>query len=121
MCKHVAAILYGVGSRLDEQPELLFRLHRVNESELIAKASKRLPLSKARQATEKILGSGYDLSSLFGLDIVETPVSKREHVRKSLSQVSDTATRSSNETPIQKAKKKPSSSRLKNDEQAIQE
>ncbi len=121
MCKHVAAILYGVGSRLDEQPELLFSLHRVNESELIAKASKRLPLSKARQAPEKILGSGYDLSALFGLDIVETPVSEREHVRKSLSHVSDTATRSSNETPIQKAKKKPSSSRLKNDEQAIQE
>ena len=26
MCKHVAAVLYGIGARLDEQPELLFRL-----------------------------------------------------------------------------------------------
>ena len=26
MCKHVAAVLYGVGNRLDDSPELLFRL-----------------------------------------------------------------------------------------------
>src|SRR6476646_1281293 len=31
MCKHVAAVLYGVGSRLDEKPELLFRLRSVDE------------------------------------------------------------------------------------------
>src|SRR5665647_3955327 len=31
MCKHVAAVLYGVGARLDQQPELLFRLRAVNE------------------------------------------------------------------------------------------
>ena len=35
MCKHVAAALYGVGSRLDEQPELLFILRGVDASELI--------------------------------------------------------------------------------------
>ncbi len=121
MCKHIAAVLYGVGSRLDEQPELLFRLHRVNESELIAKAGKRLPLSKARQAPEKILGSGHDLSALFGLDIVENPISAREHVRKSPLQVSHFVPGRSNETPAQRARNKPSSSRLKNDEQTIQE
>src|SRR5438445_4235637 len=27
MCKHVATVLYGIGARLDQQPELLFRLH----------------------------------------------------------------------------------------------
>src|SRR5207302_1183989 len=31
MCKHVAAVLYGVGARLDQQPELLFRLNNVDE------------------------------------------------------------------------------------------
>ena len=36
MCKHVAAVLYGIGARLDQQPELLFRLHKVDEKELIA-------------------------------------------------------------------------------------
>src|SRR5690349_12769325 len=35
MCKHLAAVLYGIGARVDEQPELLFRLHKVDEKELI--------------------------------------------------------------------------------------
>jgi len=30
MCKHVAAVLYGVGARLDERPELLFQLRGVD-------------------------------------------------------------------------------------------
>ncbi len=43
MCKHVAAVLYGIGARLDQQPELLFKLHKVDEKELIAKAGQGLP------------------------------------------------------------------------------
>ena len=35
MCKHVAAVLYGVGARLDEKPELLFLLRGVDHEELI--------------------------------------------------------------------------------------
>jgi len=35
MCKHVAAVLYGVGARLDEHPELLFLLRGVDHEELI--------------------------------------------------------------------------------------
>lgn len=35
MCKHVAAVLYGVGARLDESPELLFVLRGVDHEELI--------------------------------------------------------------------------------------
>ena len=36
MCKHVAAVLYGVGARLDASPELLFTLRGVDHEELIA-------------------------------------------------------------------------------------
>jgi uncharacterized Zn finger protein len=36
MCKHVAAALYGIGSRLDSQPELLFVLRDVDAQELIS-------------------------------------------------------------------------------------
>ncbi len=36
MCKHVAAALYGVGSRLDDDPNLLFLLRGVDPQELIA-------------------------------------------------------------------------------------
>ena len=46
MCKHVAAVLYGIGARLDQQPELLFRLHGVDEKELIAHADVAFPLAK---------------------------------------------------------------------------
>jgi uncharacterized Zn finger protein len=69
MCKHVAAVLYGVGARFDQQPELLFRLRAVDEKELIAKAGAALPLSK-KAAAGKVLG-GEDLSDLFGLDMAE--------------------------------------------------
>ena len=36
MCKHVAAVLYGVGARLDEEPELLFLLRGADHEELIS-------------------------------------------------------------------------------------
>jgi uncharacterized Zn finger protein len=36
MCKHVAAVLYGVGARLDEEPELLFLLRGTDHEELIS-------------------------------------------------------------------------------------
>ena len=71
MCKHVAAVLYGVGARLDQQPELLFRLRAVNEKELIASAGKALPSAKKSPAAAKVLGEE-DLSKLFGLEIAQS-------------------------------------------------
>jgi uncharacterized Zn finger protein len=67
MCKHVAAVLYGIGARLDERPELLFRLRQVDEKALIATAGKGLPLSNNRPAAAKVLADG-ELSDIFGLD-----------------------------------------------------
>ena len=55
MCKHVAAALYGIGSRLDEQPALLFQLRQVDESELIARASRRATLAKPAPKSGKLL------------------------------------------------------------------
>ena len=40
MCKHVAAVMYGVGARLDDQPELLFLLREIDHLELIADAAR---------------------------------------------------------------------------------
>jgi uncharacterized Zn finger protein len=70
MCKHVAAVLYGIGARLDQQPDLIFRLHSVDEKELIAGAGKALPQAKTVPAATKVL-NGEDLSDLFGLDIAQ--------------------------------------------------
>jgi SWIM zinc finger len=73
MCKHVAAVLYGIGARLDRQPELLFRLHKLDEKELISSAGKELPLAKKGGDSGKILSAG-DLSELFGLDLAKSGV-----------------------------------------------
>jgi uncharacterized Zn finger protein len=82
MCKHVAAVLYGIGARLDQQPDLLFRLHDVDEKELIAGAGQALPLAKRAPAAGKVLG-GEDLSALFGLEMAPDtshPKPKRQKV-----------------------------------------
>src|SRR6267143_3112873 len=71
MCKHIAAVLYGIGARLDKEPELLFRLHELDEQELITNASKGVRLAKKGAAPGKILRSD-DLSGLFGLDIAQS-------------------------------------------------
>lgn len=71
MCKHVAAVLYGIGARLDAQPELLFKLRKVDEKDLIAKAGKGLPLTKKGPAEDKVLAAS-GLSELFGLEISTT-------------------------------------------------
>lgn len=73
MCKHVAAVLYGVGARLDEAPKLLFALRGVDESELLAGAGATLP--QPRQSGAKVLDDG-DVAALFGLEMaggVEPP------------------------------------------------
>lgn len=66
MCKHVAAVLYGVGNRLDSRPELLFKLRGVDPSELV-KAQLNIETSSIDQ-----LESG-DLADIFGIDLEEAP------------------------------------------------
>jgi uncharacterized Zn finger protein len=70
MCKHVAAVLYGVGARLDHQPELLFRLRAVDEKDLLSGIDQALPRTKAGAGAGKVLQSD-DLSAMFGLDMAE--------------------------------------------------
>ena len=81
MCKHVAAVLYGIGARFDQQPELLFRLHEVNEQELIAKVGKELPLVRQGLAAAKLLGDE-DLAAVFGLDMAQSTGAKAPSVKK---------------------------------------
>ena len=64
MCKHVAAVLYGVGGRLDRHPEALFLLRGVDAEELIA-AEINLPASAAGDDTL----ADDALAGIFGIDI----------------------------------------------------
>jgi uncharacterized Zn finger protein len=69
LCKHVAAVLYGVAARLDSTPELLFTLRDVDHLELVSQAVACDNLDRAlgtRQANEL---AGTDLSELFGIEI----------------------------------------------------
>jgi uncharacterized Zn finger protein len=68
MCKHVAAALYGVGARLDESPELLFRLRALDLNDLLAQVDASVPLSTTEPAAGKIL-AGDDISALFGIEM----------------------------------------------------
>jgi uncharacterized Zn finger protein len=68
MCKHVAAVLYGIGARLDHEPELLFRLRAVDETELAAGVEADLPIAKAAPAAGKMLHDD-EVAVLFGLDM----------------------------------------------------
>ncbi|HEY9869643.1 MAG TPA: SWIM zinc finger family protein [Candidatus Obscuribacterales bacterium] len=68
MCKHVAAVLYGVGARLDDQPELLFVLRGVDHKELIEADAATL-VSKDRQGSSRRIAEG-DLEDVFGIEMV---------------------------------------------------
>ena len=70
MCKHIAAVLYGVGARLDESPELLFRLRAVDETELLSNLGSALPDTRTNHDTAQTLVCD-DLAVLFDLDMEE--------------------------------------------------
>jgi uncharacterized Zn finger protein len=85
MCKHVAATLYGVGARLDEDPALFFTLRQAEIDDLVSQAVQ----SKASSIIEKTTtGSSRviaddKLSDLFGLDMDDlVPVKPIKPVKK---------------------------------------
>jgi uncharacterized Zn finger protein len=69
MCKHVAAVLYGVGARLDTAPELLFTLRNVDHLELIGAAVAAENLDRALSAGADDALAGADLGAVFGIEL----------------------------------------------------
>jgi uncharacterized Zn finger protein len=66
MCKHVAAVMYGIGNRLDSAPELLFVVRGLDHLELIEQAIPAAPsVGKTRNATI----ATDDLSAIFDIEI----------------------------------------------------
>lgn len=68
VCKHVAAALYGVGSRLDAQPELLFALRGVDHLELIARAGDPVDIARPARSARGTIAAG-DLADVFGIEL----------------------------------------------------
>jgi len=78
LCKHLAAVLYGVGARLDHQPTLLFLLRKVDEMELVTRAV-IAPLSTGSLAAERARSLDESaLSGIFGIDLEERPGPEKE-------------------------------------------
>jgi uncharacterized Zn finger protein len=71
LCKHIAAVLYGVGIRLDARPELFFALRQVDEAELLSSATAGA-VSHARPAASKRIPDDR-LSALFGIELDAAP------------------------------------------------
>lgn len=67
MCKHVAAVLYGVGARLDQTPELLFTLRSVNHEELITQAAAVTDLTDKAVAGPELAES--EIGAVFGIEL----------------------------------------------------
>jgi len=74
MCKHVAATLYGIGARLDDDPSLFFELRKVKIDDLIQQAVKvqSYKLLKRAEKTSAPKIAESDLSEMFGIDMEET-------------------------------------------------
>ena len=74
MCKHLAATLYGVGNRLDHQPELLFKLRQVDHLELIAQAAS--PIAKPKTSRKKTIAAD-QLAEVFGIELDNPSAAER--------------------------------------------
>ena len=72
MCKHVAAVLYGVGARLDRQPELLFTLCNIDAKELIQAAGSGLVAPRKAPKSAQVLDDAL-LDDVFGLEMAQKP------------------------------------------------
>ena len=87
MCKHVAAVLYGVGARLDEDPRLFFTLRGVEIEELVAAAVQektQAMLDKAEKKSRRIL-TDVDIAAMFGVE-VEMNASEKPRKRRGRAQ-----------------------------------
>jgi uncharacterized Zn finger protein len=101
MCKHVAAVLYGVGARLDRAPELLFTLRDVDHLELISQAVDSDNLKQTLRGKAEATLAASDLGEIFGIDLDRSgggmPVSKAGQLETS----------SAESPPRPRAQKKP--------------
>ena len=83
MCKHVSAVLYGVGVLLDTKPELLFTLRGVDQAELLSNASSAAITDLSADTGDL---AGVDLSAIFGIDLnmdaLPEPPAKKKKAKK---------------------------------------
>ena len=107
MCKHVAAVLYGVGARLDTAPEMLFGLRGVDHNELVTKASEGLPLSRKASSSKRVMSASDDLGAIFGLEMADGDAGELEPVAKAPVKKAAVKKTAVKKAPAKKAAAKP--------------
>ena len=69
VCKHLAAVMYGVGARLDTRPELLFQLRGVDQAELVSQAATADALDRELGGQSSGSLGDADLGAMFGIEL----------------------------------------------------
>ena len=116
LCKHLAAVLYGVGARLDSKPELFFILRGVDTMALVGEAALG---SKADASDLK----SEDLSNIFGIELDRSPSAALPAISLERTTRSSSGKRSKKggvvgsavdvPAPVSKPKRKPPAARAK--------
>jgi uncharacterized Zn finger protein len=70
LCKHLVAVLYGIGARLDKEPELFFILRGVDQNELLESDFADSLVSEDESSDI----AADDLSGIFGIELDELDV-----------------------------------------------
>ncbi len=118
MCKHVAATLYGAGTRLDAAPELLFTLRGVDRAELVTTAGAEVPMAQKGVQSERILADE-DVGALFGIDMTATVTSPIAEKKTRKSQPKDHTSTRSRKPASRRGEAKPASYSSRETEKAL--
>ena len=103
LCKHLAAVLYGVGARLDTQPEILFKLRGVDHNDLITAADPGAALGgSAKPGGRRRTLDSAALGEVFGINLETEPAPASQvtaPTTKSKAPVSKTAAKAAVKKP----------------------
>ena len=111
MCKHVAATLYGIGTRLDDEAGLFFKLRKVKIDDLIQQTLKdqsyKLLEKAEKMSSGKIAES--DLSGMFGIEMEEMLDFELPEATKKVSGTGKRSRKAAKQSKAKTAKKKSAS------------
>jgi uncharacterized Zn finger protein len=109
MCKHIAAVLYGVGARLDHQPDLLFTLRGVDHQELITADVAIADHTPKKGGRRRIASDA--LADVFGIEMTEETPAPRKSAEKP-KKTAKKALKSSAKKAAKKEAKKPAKTKI---------
>jgi uncharacterized Zn finger protein len=109
MCKHVAATLYGIGARLDNDPKLFFKLRKVKIDDLVHQTIKDQSyklLKKAEKESTRTIAES-DLADMFGIDMEDNLDFDSPKTTAKIPRTRKTAPKAAVRSKPKSAKKKP--------------